>query len=95
MESYVREMGWSSYDQVEMVKRQLEPIFDKNNALSTEKSSRIKYLEGLLSKYMDYEPYICSTKKSVNSGDGIRSSIVKIIFLNRPIIIHTVRLSRI
>ena len=53
MEAYVREKGWSSYDQIENVKKKLEPIFDKNNALLTEKSARIKYLEGLLSKYKD------------------------------------------
>ena len=63
MEAYVREKGWSTYDQVENVKKKLEPIFDKNNALLTEKSARIKYLEGLLSKYKDYEPYIKYNKE--------------------------------
>ena len=63
MEAYVREKGWSSYDQVENAKKELEPIFDRNYALLTEKSSRIKYLERLLSAYKDYEPYIKFNKE--------------------------------
>lgn len=63
MEAYVREKRWTSYDQIENIKRELEPVFDKNNALLNEKSSRIKYLEGLLSKYSEYEPYIKFNKE--------------------------------
>ena len=63
MEAYVREKGWTSYEQIENIKRELEPIFDKNNALLNEKSSRIKYLEELLSKYSKYEPYIKFNKE--------------------------------
>ena len=63
MEAYVREKGWSSYDQVENVKKELEPKFDRNYALLTEKTSRIKYLERLLSAYKDYEPYIKFNKE--------------------------------
>ena len=41
MEAYVREKGRSSYDQIENIKK-IEPVFDKNNALLNERSSRNK-----------------------------------------------------
>ena len=63
MESFVHDMGWTTFDEMYADREALKQSYDGILAVRTVKADRINYLSALLDKYEDYKPYIKNHKE--------------------------------
>ena len=63
MESFVHNMGWTTFEDMKAFKDSQEMRFGELSKGRHEKSERIAYLEGLLDLYRSYEPFIKNHKE--------------------------------
>ena len=63
MESFVHDMGWTTFDEMNADREKLKQSYDDLLADRTVKADRINYLSALLDKYEDYKPYIKNHKE--------------------------------
>ena len=63
MESFVHDMGWTTFDEMNADRQTLKLSYDKLMENRTLLADRINYLSALLDKYDDYKPYIKNHKE--------------------------------
>lgn len=63
MESFVHDMGWTTFDEMNADRQTLKQSYDKLMEKRTLLADRINYLSALLDKYDDYKPYIKNHKE--------------------------------
>ena len=63
MESFVHDMGWTTFDEMNMDRQTLKQSYGKLIADRALLADRINYLSVLLDKYDDYKPYIKNHKE--------------------------------
>ena len=63
MESFVHDMGWTTFDEMNAERQTLKQSYDKLLENRTLLADRINYLSALLDKYDDYKPYIKNHKE--------------------------------
>ena len=63
MESFVHDMGWTSFAEMDADREKLKQSYDDLLADRTVKADCINYLSALLDKYEDYKPYIKNHKE--------------------------------
>ena len=63
MESFVHDMGWTTFDEMNADRQTLKLSYDKLMENRTLLADRINYLSTLLDKYDEYKPYIKNHKE--------------------------------
>lgn len=57
MESFVHDMGWTTFEEMKEARQSLKAEYDALSEIMTTKAERINYLSGLLDAHKDYSPY--------------------------------------